>query len=75
MFFIFRASRSGLEEISAMTDLTDKIERVTGPSRCPGAAPEKFWMWPMSVTKALALTTVFGAPAFLVVLVVWALIT
>ena len=27
-----------------MTDLTDKIERVTGPSRCPGAANRQLYL-------------------------------
>jgi hypothetical protein len=43
-----------------MTDLTDKIERVTGPSRCPGAAPETFWAWPMPMGRLLIMTTAFG---------------
>ena len=56
-----------------MTDLTDKIERVTGPSRCPGAA-ERFWVWPMAMARLLALTMVLGAPALVAVLLVLALI-
>jgi len=53
-----------------MTDLTDKIERVTGPSRCPGAAPEKFWMWPMPIARLLALAIVLGPPLALIALLI-----
>jgi hypothetical protein len=66
-----RSGGCGLEAISAMTDLKEtegSLEFVTGPSRCPGAAPEKFWVWPMPMTRLLALTIIVGVPALMAVL-------
>jgi len=58
---------SGLEAIAAMTGANDQIERVNGPSRCPGAA-ERFWVWPMPMARLLALATVLGPPLALIAL-------
>lgn len=64
-----RSNRGGLGAITAMTNTTSQIQRVTLPSRCPGAAPDRLF-WPISLAKSVTNFVVFGMLGVLVALFV-----